>query len=584
MALKEANTIDLKLLGRLVYFLKPYKLYLALGVFLAIIASALAPLRPFLTKYAIDNFVSKNESSNDFLLFIILIFVVIIVGGLFQFALSYLMQWVGQRILFDMRNSLFVHIESLPVKYFDKNPVGRLVTRVTNDIEALNELFSSGVVMIIADLLLIFWIIGFMFYINPELALITLSVLPVLIIATLIFKNKVRDLFRLVRGKLAEINSFLNEFISGIITVKLFSQEKRLATEFNLLNSDYRKYMVKTVFQYAVFFPVVELLSAIALGCIIWYSSSNILSGAMTVGVFIAFIQYGEMFFRPVRDLSEKFTNLQSAMAASERIFSTLDEIAIHEQEVSNAAPLVFKDKIEFRDVSFSYDPSKPVLKDVSFEINKGDTVAIVGTTGSGKTTIINLLCRFYDFEQGNILFDNVDIRQIPRNVLLKKIALVMQDVFLFSRTVRDNISLSDDEINIEQITAAAKALGADSFIANLNSGFDTKLSERGSTLSAGQKQLLSFCRAYASSPDILILDEATSNIDSETERVIENALDLLLLNRTSIIVAHRLSTIKRANKIIVLHHGEVKEIGSHSELLAKDGFYSKLYNLQFRK
>lgn len=457
-----------------------------------------------------------------------------------------------------------------------------MVTRVTNDVEVLNQLFSSGVVMVIADFLLLFWLIGFMFYTNWKLALITLSILPVLIIVTFAFRNKIRVIFREIRQQVSNMNSFLNEFFSGISTVKLFSQEANQNTKFEEINKKYNELNLRSIFYYAVFFPIVEMLSAIALGVILWYTAGNILSGEMTIGILIAFTQYAEMFFRPIRDLTEKYTTLQNAMASAERIFGLLDTKQFLEDIPTAKSINNLNNVIEFKNVSFSYDGEKQVLRNVSFKVNKGDTLAIVGATGAGKTSIINLLCRFYEFQEGQILIDGIDIRNIKQESLREKIAFVMQDVFLFSRSIADNISLGNDELK-EEIKISAKALGAEKFIEHLPEHYNTQVLERGSTLSAGQRQLIAFCRAFAYNPDILILDEATSNIDSETERIIENALEKLLTNRTSIVIAHRLSTIKRANNIIVLHKGEVREVGTHAELLAKNGIYARLYQLQNR-
>jgi ABC-type multidrug transport system fused ATPase/permease subunit len=515
---------------------------------------------------------------------VVAIFALLIVNGALRVGMTYIMQWVGQSVLNDIRTKLFEHIHKLSLSYYDKNPVGKLVTRVTNDVEVLNQLFSSGLVMMIADIMLIFWIIGFMFYTNTELALITLAVLPLLMLVTTFFRKKVRVLFRDLRNEVSKMNSFLNEFISGITTVKLFTQEKRLAENFNQINSTTRELNIRTVFYYAIFYPAVELISAIAIGLILWYAGGNILSGIMTVGMLIAFIQYAEMFFRPVRDLSEKYTTLQSAMASSERIFSLLDtEVFLSDNQGAKNISTI-KDSIVFDNVSFSYDNEKWVLKNINFKINKGETIAIVGATGSGKSSLINLLCRFYDFQEGKILIDGTDIKDIKQVSLREKIALVMQDVFLFSRTVSENISLGNENINMEKIKNAAKALGAYNFIEKLPNKFATEVSERGQTLSSGQVQLISFCRAYASNPDILILDEATSSIDTETEQLIEKSLEILLKDRTSIVIAHRLSTIKRADRIIVLHKGEIREIGTHDELLEKQGIYAKLYQLQYKE
>lgn len=580
---EEYKQIDWNILKRLLTFLKPYKIYVIAALLLTILTSAVAPLRPYLTKIAIDQHLAKNDM-HGLLVYLIIILSVMIFHGILSFFMTYIMQWVGQKVLLDIRIKLFEHIQKLNMSYLDKNPVGRLVTRVTNDVETLNQLFSSGVVTIFADVLLIMWIVGFMFFTEWKLALLTLTILPALLLATSIFRKKVRVLFKDLRKEVSKMNSFLNEFLSGMLTVKLFSMENSQNAEFDEINKKTRKLNVDTIFYYAVFFPTVEMLSAIALSLIIWYSASNILSGVMTIGILIAFIQYAEMFFRPVRDLSEKYTTLQNAMVAAERIFALLDTEDQAELEIDTFEFQNFKDKIEFQNINFSYDGVKPVLKNINFEIRKGETIAIVGATGSGKTTIINLLCKFYEVNDGKILIDGIDINLINRKSFRRKTALVMQDVFLFSRTIAENIAFDDSEVSQKQILEAAKALGASEFIDNLPNKYLEKVSERGSTLSAGQRQLISFCRAFAANPDILILDEATSSIDTQTEVLINNSLEKLLTGRTSIIIAHRLSTIKRADKILVLHHGELRESGTHDELLALGGLYSKLYKLQYEK
>lgn len=575
------KSIDFGLVRRLLAFLRPYRKFVFLGLLLAIVNSLLSPIRPYLSKIAIDEYIAANDS-NGLLIMSAAIFGVLALNGLLMFAMTYMMQWVGQKVLLDIRLRLFEHIQSRSFSFYDKNPVGRLVTRVTNDVEALNELFSSGLVMVLADILLLLWIVGFMFFISAELSLFVLSALPFLIVATFIFKRKVRDTFRDVRAKLAQMNSFLNEFISGISAVKLFTAERSQRAAFDGINSDYRGLMVKTVFYHAVFYPVVELISTAVIAIILWFAGVNILYGALSVGTLIAFLQYAEMFFRPVRDLTEKYTTLQSAMASSERIFGLLDDDSMV-RDAPSALPIdSFENEIEFRNVSFSYDGEKQVLKDVSFTVNKGETVAIVGATGAGKTSIISLLSRFYEKNSGEILIDGRRIEDITQKSLREKMAIVMQDVFLFSRTVAENVSLGKPSITAEMVAEAARALGADGFINALPDGFSTMVNERGTMLSAGQRQLLSFCRAYASAPDILILDEATSNIDTATEQLIEQSLEKLLEGKTSIVIAHRLSTIKRADRIIVLHHGQVKESGTHSELIARDGVYARLYRLQY--
>ncbi len=577
----EAKEIDIFLLKRLLKYLRPYRKYVFFAVLLTLATSALQPLRPYLTKVAIDTYIASSDWEGLIYISSIILGLLVFTAAI-RYGLNYLMQWIGQSVLYDIRIKLFEHIQAQSMSFYDNNPVGRLVTRVTNDVEVLNKMFSSGLVMIVADFLLIFWIIGFMFFTSWELALITLTILPVLVVVSFLFRYKIRGFFRKIRLQVAKINAFLNQFITGISTVKLFSQEKNKFREFDRINEENKSLHLQTIFYFALLFPMIEILNAIVLAMILWYSAGNILGGMMTVGILIAFIQYFEMFFRPVRDLSEKYTTLQSAMASAERIFKLLDtDEKLRDRE--DAVDLEkFEDKIEFRDLSFRYEPDKPVLENISFDVNKGETVAIVGATGSGKTTLVNLLCRFYDFEEGGILIDGKDIRSLTQTSIRDKLALVMQDVFLFSRRVDLNISLGKDNIYDKTVVNSTKAIGAFDFINNLQNGFETKLTERGQTLSAGQRQLIAFSRAFAAHPELLILDEASSNIDSETEKLIEKSLEKLLEGRTSIIIAHRLSTIKRADKIVVLHHGKVREIGSHNELMKKKGIYYKLYQVQF--
>lgn len=575
------HTFDPKLLKRLFEFLKPYKVKLFGAVLLTLGASALGPLRPYLTRIAIDDHIVKGDT-DGLMFFVILIVGFLILQGLLQYGLSLLMTWIGQRVLFDIRNKLYQHVQQLSLRYFDTTPVGRIVTRVTSDVEVLNELFSAGVVLMISDVMVIVWLLYFMWQTSVTLTLLTFSILPFLLFASFIFRAKVRKIYNLIRRQVATMNSFINEYITGMNVVQLFRQEDRKFKEFQHINREHREYHDTSVTYYATFFPVVEFLSSLALSVIVWYAAKNIVSGEMTIGILVAFTQFTEMFFRPVRDLSEKYNTLQSSVVASERIFTLLDTDNVIADNPNAEMYDHLEGSVQFEDVHFSYDGTTPVLRGVSFEVKKGEMVAFVGATGAGKSSIINVLSRFYDYQQGNVSINGVSIRDIKQETIRRRIAVVLQDVFLFSRSIMENITLGREGITEEMAIDAAKALGAHDFIMKLPHGYDTSVRERGAVLSVGQKQLISFCRALVTNPDILILDEATSNIDTETEQLIERSITTLLSGRTSIVVAHRLSTIQRANKIVVMHHGEIAERGSHQELLKQNGIYSKLFELQF--
>jgi len=573
---------DSKLMRRLLRYIKPYKKYVIFAILLNIIVAALGPVRPYLTKIAVDDYIVNSDYTG--LLYIgLALFASLILQAVIQYFLTYYTQYLGQRTLYDLRTQIFNHIQKLALKFYDKTPIGRIVTRATNDVEALGELFSSGIVMVFSDVFIIIWILAFMFFMDVKLSLVTLSVLPVLIYGTFLFRRKVRESYRDVRLHLARLNSYMQEHVTGMSAVHIFHKEEDEVKKFSSINNDYRTANIKSIFYYAVFYPSVELLSAVAVGMIIWYGGGEIIQGSLTIGVLFAFIQYTEMFFRPIRDLSEKYNIMQTAMASSERIFKLLDNKTFIKNPDNPVKLGKAKGSIEFKNVWFAYNDDDYVLKDISFSINPGETIAIVGHTGAGKSSIINILTRFYDINKGRILVDGIDIEKLDKKELREHISIVLQDVFLFSGNIESNINLDKKEIPREKILEAAKIVGADEFIKNLPAKYDEEVKERGATLSVGQKQLISFARALAYDPQILILDEATSSVDTETEQLIQKAIEKLLVGRTAIVIAHRLSTIQNADNIIVLHKGEIRESGNHQELLARHGIYYKLYQLQYK-
>ncbi|OGU66946.1 MAG: antibiotic ABC transporter ATP-binding protein [Ignavibacteria bacterium RBG_16_36_9] len=573
---------DAKLMKRLLGYVKPYKRFVIFAILLNIVVAALGPIRPYLTKIAVDDYIANSDYHGLFIISLIL-FGSLIFQAVIQYFLTYFTQYLGQKTLYDLRTQIFNHIQKLALKFFDRTPIGRLVTRATNDVEALGELFSSGIVMVFSDIFIIFWILGFMFFMDFNLSLVTLSVLPVLIYGTFLFRKKARESYRDVRLHLARLNSYMQEHVTGMSVVQIFNKENDEFKKFSAINSDYRQVNIKSIFYYAVFYPSVELLSSIAIGLIIWYGGGEIIQGTLTIGVLFAFIQYTEMFFRPIRDLSEKYNIMQTAMASSERVFKLLDNQTMIRNPENPVKLENVKGKIEFKNVWFAYNEDDYVLKDISIDINPGERIAIVGHTGAGKTSIINILTRFYDISKGEILLDGVNIEKLDKRELRKHVSMVLQDVFLFSGNIKSNINLNDDEISNQRVIEAARIVGADKFIAELPQKYGEEVKERGATLSVGQKQLISFARALAYNPKILILDEATSSIDTESELLIKQAIEKLLVGRTAIVIAHRLSTIQNADKIIVLHKGEIRETGNHQQLLAKKGIYYKLYQLQYK-
>ena len=576
------KAIDSQIMRRLLSYFKPYSKYIVIATILTIIISALQALRPRLTPVAIDDKI-LNKDFHGLQIIVLIMLGTLILQGVIQYGMTYLTSWIGQKIIYDLRKKIFAHILSLDLKFFDKNPIGRIVTRVTGDVEVLFEVFSSGLVTAFGDIFLLIWILYFMFSLDAQLALVTLSILPVLIYATSVFRKKVRDSYRRIRILVAKLNAYIQEHITGIKIVQYFGKEQRTIDEFEIINKDHTEQNKRSVFYHAVFFPIVELIGAISAGLIIWYGGGQVIQSAVSVGVLVSFIQFTEMFFRPIRDLSEKYNILQTAMASSERIFSLLDEKSeITETNISASADNI-KGAIEFKNVTFAYNKNDYVLKNISFKINEGEKIAFVGATGSGKTTIVNLLSKFYNLNEGEITIDGTNLNNLKQKELRKYIAIVLQDVFLFSGTIKSNITLGNPEVTDEAVNRAIDNVGLRKFIDSLPEKENHPVNERGSTLSVGQKQLISFARALAYDPRILILDEATSSVDTNTEILIQNAIRKLIEGRTSIIIAHRLSTIQTCDKIIVMNKGEIKEMGTHQELLEKNGLYFKLYQLQYK-
>jgi len=607
---------DTRLMRRLLGYLRPYTWQVVIALVAIVLKAGADVLGPYLTKVAVDKYMTHSPGAQSFLdpwLSSKPLTGIGQIGGLYlallgvsfflDFLQTYFMQWTGQKVMFDLRKQIFRHLQRMHVGFFDKNPVGRLVTRVTTDVDALNEMFTSGVVSIFEDVFVLGGIIVIMLKMDWRLALLTFSVLPFIFIATMVFRRKVRDSYRRIRTAIARINSYLQEHVSGMVVLQLFNREKRAYQKFKEINAQHMEAFKDAIMAYALYYPVVEILSALAIAMVIWFGGHQTLRGITTLGVLVAFMQYAQRFFRPIQDLSEKYNILQGAMASAERVFKLLDtpvEITTPESPRKVDGP----GRIEFDHVWFAYrslpvekndgarlpssgseETTQPdwVLKDVSFVVEPGETVAFVGHTGAGKTTIISLLLRFYDVQKGAIRIDGVDVREMDLNDLRRRFGVVLQDPFLFTGTLEQNIRLGSDWITDEQVARAAEEVNLGDFIRSLSNGFQEPVHERGSTLSTGQKQLISFARALAHDPKILILDEATSSVDTETEMKVREALTKLVEGRTSVVVAHRLSTIQRADKIIVMHKGRVREMGTHQQLLAQRGIYYKLYQLQYR-
>ena len=571
---------DAGLMRRLMGYLRPYWLAVLVAFAAIVCASMLQLAQPYLMKLAIDRYIATSDVAG--MDRIALLFLGILLGSFaLEFVQTYVLQHTGQRIMFDLRAQIYGHLQRLDVSYYDRNPVGRMMTRVTTDVDALNDLFTSGVVSVFGDIFTLAGIMIVLLAMDWRLALVAFSVLPLIVVITQWFRRQVRDSYRTVRAWIARINAFLQENITGMATVQLFGREARNFAQFSAINARHRDANIDSIFYYAVFYPAIEVVGALATALIIWWGGAWVLGGTLTLGSLVAFIQYSQRFFRPISDMSEKFNLLQSAMAASERIFTLLDTpVAV----VSPAQPKrpEWRGHVTFEHVWFAYDGENHVLRDVSFEVRPGERVGIVGATGAGKSTIINLLLRYYDVGRGRILIDGVDIRDVDLAELRSRFSLVLQDVHLFSGTIGGNVRLGNPDIGEEQVRQALASVHADRFVNALPQGAATPVAERGATLSTGQKQLLSFARALAFDPRILVLDEATSSIDTETELLIRDALHVLMAERTTIAIAHRLSTIQDMDTILVLHKGQLRESGSHQELLAQRGLYHRLYQLQY--
>src|SRR5688572_7192835 len=566
-------------------FVVPYKGTFISVIVLTIVLSVLAPTRPILIQYTLDNDVAVGNYQGMVQMMGILLGLLVF-HSIVQYIHTYLSGWLGQQVIRDIRTRLYEHIVSLRLKFFDKTPIGRLVTRTISDVETLSDVFSEGLAAMVGDLLQIIFILAFMFTQDWRLALLSLSTLPLLLISTYIFKEKIKVTFNDVRNAVANLNTFVQEHITGMNIVQIFGSEKREFEKFKEINEEHKRANLRSVLYYSIYFPVAEIIAAAGIGLLVWYGAKGVIQfeeTGITIGKLIAFIMYIQMFFRPIRMIADRYNTLQMGIVSTSRIINLLDDQQ-HVQSNGSYKPEHVKGEVTFERVWFAYNDDQHVLKDISISIRQGETVALVGATGAGKSSIINLLNRFYEINQGSIRIDGVDLKEYDLGLLRKNIGVVLQDVFLFSDTIYNNITLGNPDVTEEMVWHAADLVGARRFIERLPGQLSYNVMERGATLSVGQRQLISFTRAMVYDPKILVLDEATSSVDSETEEMIQQAIEKMMKGRTSIVIAHRLSTIQKANKILVLDHGEIKEVGSHDDLLQRDGYYSQLYKMQYKE
>ncbi len=576
------NIIDWSVLRRLARFLKPYKGKFYLLIFLTFALAILGPARPLLIQFAIDDYIAVGDY-DGLVWMIVLLIVALVLQAYVQYLHTYESGWIGQHVIKDIRVKLYQHLVKLRLKFFDNTPIGRLVTRNISDVETLSDVFTEGLAAMIGDLLQLVFILGVMFYTDWKLTLISLSTLPLLILSTYVFKEKIKVAFNEVRNAVSNLNSFVQEHITGMAIVQVFNAEKREHKKFDEINREHRRANLKSVLYYSIYFPVAEVIQAAGIGLLVWFGSKAVIGEEVTVGVLIAFIMYIQMFFRPIRLIADRYNTLQLGVVSSARIFKLLDNDE-HLPNNGTYVPEKIDGHVQFDNVWFAYNDEDYVLKDISFEVKPGEIVAFVGATGAGKSSVINLLSRFYDINKGEIKLDGRNISDYELSGLRRNIGVVMQDVFLFSDTIFRNITLGNPDITMEQVREAADLVGALKFIERLPGGFEYNVMERGATLSVGQRQLISFVRAMVYNPKIIVLDEATSSVDSETEEMIQEAIEKLMKGRTSIVIAHRLSTIQHASQIIVLDKGEIKERGTHDELLTLEGFYNTLYQMQYKE